>query len=991
MLALQAVVSLNKSPFESGLGSIKAAVSNATGAMMMAFGGVGGEIFAMTKAFGPMGAAVGIMKESVNVGASFEQQMANVASVSGLVGDELIGVSDAARDMAKTTRFTATQAGDALYSLASAGMSTSDAMISTLRPSLLLAGATLSDTTLATETMTAALANFNIPASDATRVADQFAGAIASSPANMERLGDAFKYAGPAAAGFGISLEKTVAEVAAFHVAGMRGEMAGTAFRQVLIQLSKASEDTSSVIGSALQGWTAGTEGITGAVKRLNAAGVDTDQVIRDLGARAGPALAAMMNIGAEAMQQLAQRISENADVAKMYETQIKTLTGKFYIFKSAVSDIFQELFVNLSPALQKLTENATKVTDAFGDMVKAMFAGDWDAVKKMITGVFDSAIDSARNVVNYISSISWFDVFASLRNAALQAFSGWYGFAADAYQQIADYLRGADGAALWSGIQASAVAVWTEIQDVAKNIWPVIQNYALSAWEAISQAGRVAMETLANSISGVDFRDAFDSISIYLFNALKNALRIALNWWSDLNDLIGSIKWGELASMAYEAMVDARDFIVSAFRGLVSSGVIGDVFRKIGETIGTLIKAAFEMLGDWWRAAWNDLVSGNWKSQAESFFKTVFVGGLQAITGLFTGVLEGIFGRNIIDRVVAGAMLMMLDIKKAIQTKIGEILTVFNELMAGIITKTSEGAARVAEVFGFEGMAEKIQAKSEEFAEAFRSGTNGMTEAAEETGKEIKNLEQYIINLDKPVEKVADSFEKTTKAVDKTEKVTEKMGDTTEKTADAFMAYDNPLKTFQEKLRENIVEMGKATVESGKLEKGTEGVAEAVEKTAKSTEKSTEEIGKLYSAFGEMNDFDVANFTSRMKLLAAGLRGLDMPDISLPDFSNFKIPNITNQSLTRFASALLRLSKITGVDLSALTTISEILKEIKIPEIDGVSKFLAAMTTLRDGLVKLDFGKLGKMDVNIKGSIVSQKLDDIYKLIRGAEGVIWA
>lgn len=506
MLQLQAVVALNKSPFESGLSSISAAVSNAASAMSMAFGGVAGEILAMSRAFGPMGTAVAVMKESINVGAGFEQQMANVASVSGLTGAELVKVSDAALEMAKTTRYTATQAGDALYSLASAGINTADAMAATLKPALLLAGATLSNTALATETMTAALANFQIPATQATRIADQFVGAIASSPATMERMADAFKYAGPAAAGFGISLEKAVAEVAAFHIAGLRGEMAGTAFRMALIQLSQESQKSGSVIGQALGDWKAGTDGITGAVQRLNAAGIDTEVVIQTLGARAGPAMAAMMQLGSEAMTELAIRIQNAADVSKMYETQINTLSGRFAIFKSAVEDVFITLYGHMSPALTEITKKATEVADAFGDLLRAMFAGDWEKVRAMITGAFYAVVDAGAQAIETIKEFVSALLTSLGLNSTIGALKNMMTALSDAFESVSDVAGGAFSKlsdVSWSDVLKSALETLDDaLSLILAGITGVIQavDWLIEGWQSLSAETKTVIGVVAGT-----------------------------------------------------------------------------------------------------------------------------------------------------------------------------------------------------------------------------------------------------------------------------------------------------------------------------------------------------------------------------------------------------------------------------------------------------------------------------------------------------------
>ena len=532
-LQLQAVVALDHSRFGSGLSTIGKLTSNVTGAMSLAFGGVAGEIFAMGRAFGPVGVAIGALKQSISVGASFEQQMANVASVTGLAGKELDRVAVAARNMAKETKFTATEAATALYSLGSAGISTADGLINTLQPSLLLAGATLSDTSLATETLTAALAAFSLPASEATDIANQLAGAIASSPANMARIADGMKAAGPAAASLGISLKKAVAELAMFNLVGLRGEMAGQAFRQVLTKLKNEAKDSAGVIGAALKGWDASTEGITGAVRRLNAAGVTSEFVFTELGQRAGPALALLMKKGADSMDNLADKITDAANVQKIYNKQMDTLTGKFSIFKSAIEEIFQVLFTKMSPALQEATDNMAKMANAVSILIKAMLAGDWSKVKTMLADVFDSALAAAKlafdGILEAVKKIpAGFDkaiekvrtfgkslleniglpaTFARL-SGALDSLKVTFGHVADGAQALFKVF----GNVNWSTAQSSAIktldaalsAVISTFDLVVKGINGLVSAIkALKAgWDSLDSGSKIIIATFAGSFS---------------------------------------------------------------------------------------------------------------------------------------------------------------------------------------------------------------------------------------------------------------------------------------------------------------------------------------------------------------------------------------------------------------------------------------------------------------------------------------------------------
>jgi TP901 family phage tail tape measure protein len=354
-IQLQAVVAMNTAAFTSGLSGMTAQIGKFGGMAMMMFGGVAGQAAAMWAAFGPMGAVAVGLKSIIDVGSTFEQSMQNVKSVTGLVGEEFARVSTATREAAEQTGFTAAEAGEAMYSLGSAGMSTAEVLEATLLPALKLAEATQSETKLATEAMTAAMAIWKLGAEDAVGVANMFAGAIASSPATMERLSDAMKYAGTAGAGFSMSLKQVVDEVAAFHTVGLRGQMAGTAFRMALIKLSEASTTGAGEVGKAMKGWDSATEGLTGAVRRLEAAGIPAASVIQELGARAGPGMAALLKIGSAAMGDLSAKVTANSNVSKMYEIQMASLGGKFKLFKALVEETAQKLFVSLAPAFVKI------------------------------------------------------------------------------------------------------------------------------------------------------------------------------------------------------------------------------------------------------------------------------------------------------------------------------------------------------------------------------------------------------------------------------------------------------------------------------------------------------------------------------------------------------------------------------------------------------------------------------------------------------------
>lgn len=383
-LAIQAVVSLDTKMFTSGLRGLEASVNQFAGLVTMQFGGIAQQISAMWGAFGPAGAAVSALGAVTQAGAEFEQQMARVASYTGMAGEEIEALSRDSMQLAGDYGFSAKEIGGALANLALAGIDTKEALGDVLRPSLMLAKATLGDTQQAAEAITSTLKVFQLEMDQATHVADMFAGAIASSPLDMQRLTDAMKYAGPAGSAFGMAMEQVIKEVSALHLVGQRGQMAGTVFRGAIMEMAKAARSGAGEVGRALAGWDVATEGLTGAVRRLNDAGVDTAVVIEEVGKRAGPGVAALMKLGAAAMDDLSAKVERNADVHAMFEKQVQTLQGQFDIFKGKVVALGQEIFTKLAPGLGECVDLMKDAVDGAQKFGKSI-GGIGDGISKAL------------------------------------------------------------------------------------------------------------------------------------------------------------------------------------------------------------------------------------------------------------------------------------------------------------------------------------------------------------------------------------------------------------------------------------------------------------------------------------------------------------------------------------------------------------------------------------------------------------------------------
>ena len=188
---------------------------------------------------------VGLAAKAVSVSQQFEQSMANAGSVAGATGEDFEKMTAIAREMGSKTVFSASQAADALYYMASAGYKV-DQMADSIEATLNLAAATQTDLADATSIVISTLNMYGMEASSAERVTNVFAAAIGNSMATMGKLSESMSYVGPVANSLGYSIEETVGALSVLYNAGYEGSQAGTVLRQALVNLMNP---TSSAIG----------------------------------------------------------------------------------------------------------------------------------------------------------------------------------------------------------------------------------------------------------------------------------------------------------------------------------------------------------------------------------------------------------------------------------------------------------------------------------------------------------------------------------------------------------------------------------------------------------------------------------------------------------------------------------------------------------------------------------------------------------------------
>ena len=219
-----------------------------------------------TQMFGMGAAMLTPITYSVRQFKEFDDTMRLVRAVTRATMNDFQKLSDKARLLGKTTSFTSQQVADAMANLGRAGFDTKqiDGMIKHV---MNLARATQTGIANSAEIVGNAMRQFGLQTKDTEKVVDVLTTTANNSSQTLDDIAQAMKYAAPIAKEFGLTIQDTAYYIGILANQGLRGEMAGTSLRNMLIRLSGA--DTQKKFTADLQVKIRDAEGRVKNIKQL--------------------------------------------------------------------------------------------------------------------------------------------------------------------------------------------------------------------------------------------------------------------------------------------------------------------------------------------------------------------------------------------------------------------------------------------------------------------------------------------------------------------------------------------------------------------------------------------------------------------------------------------------------------------------------------------------------------------------------------------------
>lgn len=451
---------IDDSGFEKGISSLTVAAGTA----------IGNIASSMVSAISS--AVAEIPAKMVEVGSSFEASMSQVAATMGITSAaaEFDVLSDAAKEMGEATKFSASQAGEALNYLALAGYDAEKA-VNALPTVLNVAAAGGMELAAASDMVTDAMSALGLETSQMADFSDKLAVTAQKSNTSVAQLGEAILTVGGTAKNLagGVTEMNTVLGILADN--GIKGAEGGTALRNVILSLTAPTSKAAGVIddlGLAVFDNEGKMRSLHDIVYDLNDAlstmtDADKSQVLSDIFNKVDlKSVNALLGTSMERFDELSGYIDNcSGAAADMAATMDDNLKGDLTIMESALEGLgiaaYEKFQTPMRDAVQSVTEDISTLSQSIsGGELSESFEKLSTVASDCIASIADGVANTLPKIINFMAEVA---DHAELVKAGILGISGAIATAKIA-AQISDIGGAVHKAALRIGLMGTNASV---------------------------------------------------------------------------------------------------------------------------------------------------------------------------------------------------------------------------------------------------------------------------------------------------------------------------------------------------------------------------------------------------------------------------------------------------------------------------------------------------------------------------------------------------
>lgn len=373
------------------------------GAVAGSFGSVGTSLSSIVTAATPAAAALAgvgiaaaaaakVTKDSLSVTMDYNHAVSVLSAITSEAREDLSQLTDQARELGATTKYTATEVVQLQTELAKLGYSKGDIynMTQYVLQFSQATGASLAD---AASLAGAALRMFEADTTQTQEFVDKMSAATTKSALSFTYLQNSLSTAAPVANAFGFKVEDVLALLGQLANAGFDASSAATATRNILLNLADANGKLAKSLGKPVTNLDELLDGLIA----LQAAGLDLGTALDLTDKRSVAAFETFLK-GADDARELRDALNDaSGAAADMAKTMADDLQGDIASLGSAYDDLMITLGGGQS-VWRNLTQWATDVVRAINGAAKAV-VNLWEKAKDKIPALDQLIAGFARNI----------------------------------------------------------------------------------------------------------------------------------------------------------------------------------------------------------------------------------------------------------------------------------------------------------------------------------------------------------------------------------------------------------------------------------------------------------------------------------------------------------------------------------------------------------------------------------------------------------------
>lgn len=630
----------------------------------------------------------------VKTAANFDSSMSKVAAVSGATGDSLDSLREKALEMGAKTKFSASEAADAMNYMAMAGWKTED-MLDGIEGIMNLAAASGEDLATTSDIVTDALTAFGMSAKDSGRFADILAAASSNANTNVSMMGESFKYVAPMAGALGYSAEDVSIALGLMANSGIKASQAGTSLRTLLANMSDPTEEVAGALnklGVALEDDEGNMYTFREVMNQMRE-GFGTLKISEEELNSGLDDLAKQFEDGAITEGQYNIALEELMNRAYGAEAAMKAQTAAQLSGKMGLSGLLaivnssQEDYDKLTKAIDGSAGSAKNMADIMQDNLNGRITILKSNLEGLAIQLGELIIPYVEKVVAFLQRlIAW---FAGLNSAQQQNIVKWAAFAAalgpalivigkivsaigvmvGAFGKIPLLMSKVQGAfgivkGAIAGVSAPLMVLIAAIGTLVAaflHLWTTneeFRNAVIEIWNSIK-------ETFEELVS--QFMERFSALGIS-FEEIAEFLKTV---WNGFCEILGPgfIAAFEIVQEAFQFISDSIIAVLDMFIGLFTGNwdqflnglkeawqAIWNLIKSLVETILNMIKGIVEVFLGWFGTTWQEtwakvkqIIIDVWNSikttvsSAITFVRDKISSGMNAARSTITNVLNAI------------------------------------------------------------------------------------------------------------------------------------------------------------------------------------------------------------------------------------------------------------------------------------------------------------------------------------------------------------